>query len=435
MTRWNGANYSPLDVITVILGGGAGTRLFPLTKERAKPAVPLAGKYRLVDIPISLAIHSDLKRIFILTQFQSSSLHRHIQQSYRFDDYSQGFIELLAAQQTMKGAYWYQGTADAVRQNLSHFSSHPHELVLILAGDQLYRMDFRALIEQHVTSYADLTVAVTPVNQDRVSGFGIVHVTEERRIDSFVEKPKDPSLLSKLAIGDPFVSLLRLPPEEPQYWASTGIYLFNRKVLANALTGGEPDFGRDVIPRLIPSHRVFAYIHSGYWEDIGTIRAFYEANLDLCEPHPKFDFYDSRFPIYTRARYLPSSKISRAEISGALIAEGSVISDAKIEHSLIGIRSIVLPGATIKDSLLLGNDVYETDSEALAAEGRGLPRIGIGRNSFIEGTIVDKNTRIGDNVRISPKGKPANMDGDCFYIRDGLVIIPRGGIVPHGTVI
>jgi glucose-1-phosphate adenylyltransferase len=435
MTRWNGSNFSPFDVITVILGGGAGTRLFPLTKERAKPAVPLAGKYRLVDIPISLAIHSDLKRIFILTQFQSSSLHRHIQQSYRFDDYSQGFVELLAAQQTMKGSYWYQGTADAVRQNLSHFTSHPHELVLVLAGDQLYRMNFRELIEEHVATCADLTVAVTPVRQSLVGGFGIVRVTEERRIASFVEKPKEPSLLTKLAIGDPFVSLLRLPPEEPQYWASTGIYLFNRKVLANALLGGEPDFGKDVIPRLISSHRVFAYVHSGYWEDIGTIRAFYEANLDLCEPQPKFNFYDSRFPIYTRARYLPSSKISQADVSGSLIAEGSVISEAKINHSLIGIRSIVLPGATIKDTLLLGNDYYETDAQALGAEGRGLPRMGIGRNSFLEGTIVDKNSRVGDNVRVSPAGKPANMDGDCFFIRDGLVIIPRGGVVPHGTVI
>ncbi|MDD4933053.1 MAG: sugar phosphate nucleotidyltransferase, partial [Methylacidiphilaceae bacterium] len=303
------------------------------------------------------------------------------------------------------------------------------------AGDQLYRMDFRALIEQHVASCADLTVAVTPVSQSRVSGFGILRVTEERRIASFVEKPKEPSLLTQLAIGEPFVSLLRLPPDEPQYWASTGIYLFNRKVLTNALMGGEPDFGKDVIPRLIPSHRVFAYVHSGYWEDIGTIRAFYEANLDLCAPQPKFDFYDSRFPIYTRARYLPSSKVSRADVSGSLIAEGSVISDAKIERSLIGIRSIVLPGATIKDTLLLGNDYYETDAQALGAEGRGLPRMGIGRNSSLEGTIVDKNTRVGDNVRVSPEGKPANMDGDCFFIRDGLVIIPRGGVVPHGTVI
>jgi len=435
MNRAHFFSFSPMDVITVILGGGAGTRLFPLTKERAKPAVPIAGKYRLVDIPISLSINSGLRRIFILTQFNSSSLHRHIQQTYRFDDYSQGFVEILAAQQTPKGAYWYQGTADAVRQNLIHFASHPHDMVLILAGDQLYKMDYRVMIEQHIETCADVTIGITPVPMKQASFLGILRINEEKRIMAFVEKPKEKEVLKEFAISDPFLSLYHIPRDSAYYFASMGIYVFNRKTLSNALVGAEPDFGKDIIPSLIRTHRVYSYIYPGYWEDIGTISAFYQANLDLCHLHSNFDFYDSHFPIFTRPRYLPPSKILDATIENSLIAEGCIITGAKITHSLIGIRSIIQPQTCLNDTVLLGNDYYETESQALSAEGHGLPRIGIGNNSFIEKTIIDKNSRIGNNVKISPAGKPQNYDGDFYYIRDGIVIIPRGGVVPHGTII
>lgn len=429
------SSFSSRDVIAIIMGGGAGTRLFPLTKDRSKPAVPLAGKYRLVDIPISLCINSGLKRIFLLTQFNSSSLHRHIQQSYRFDDYSSGFVEIMAAQQTPKGSSWYQGTADAVRQNLQHFNNHPHEIVLILSGDQLFRMDFRRLIEQHLSTSADVTVATIPVSREPARSFGIMQVNDEKRITRFVEKPKEDAVLDTLGLDGKFKSMMGLSDQEPHYLASMGIYVFNKKVLAEALSTGEPDFGKDIIPDLIKSKRVYGYLYQGYWEDIGTISAFYDANLDLCEPIPKFNFYDTAAPIYTHARYLPASKITRSDIERAVIAEGCIIMDAKIEHSLIGIRSRIHPGATVKDCIIMGQDSYETEAQILSASGRGVPCMGIGQNTFIERAIVDKNARIGDNCRISPTGKPAHHDGENYYIRDGVVVIAKDAVIPHGTVI
>jgi glucose-1-phosphate adenylyltransferase len=424
-----------MDVLAVILGGGAGSRLFPLTKDRAKPAVPLAGKYRLVDIPISNCINSNLKRIFLLTQFNSSSLHRHIHQSYRFDEFSSGFVELMAAQQTPKSTQWYQGTADAVRQNLDHFNNHRHELVLILSGDQLYSMDFKAVIAAHLRSRADVTVATIPVPASSASSFGIMEIDSDRRIVRFVEKPKDPAVLEGLKVSSGIRSELNAKEGGDLYLASMGIYVFNRRVLAEALAGSSTDFGKHIIPELIGTRRVFSYIYQGYWEDIGTIQAFYEANLDLCEPLPKFNFFDNDAPIYSHARYLPASKIVSSRIEKTAMSEGCIIIDAAISRSLIGLRSRIQEGAVIEDSILMGQDYYETEEQAAEAAAAGLPRIGIGRNARIERTIVDKNARIGDNVRISPKGKPAEFDGEGFFIRGGIVVIPKGGVIPSGTVI
>ncbi len=415
-----GSGLRPLDIVAVIMGGGAGTRLFPLTKDRAKPAVPLAGKYRLVDIPISNCINSDLRRIFLLTQFQSSSLHRHILESYRFDNFSPGFVEILPAQQRSDRSDWYQGTADAVRQNLIHLNDYPHRLVLILSGDQLYRMDYCSLIQQHVATGAQVTVATTPVTAQAAHTFGIMEAAEDGRITRFVEKPADPALQS---------SLRGYPDALP---ASMGIYVFDREVLFDALDGYEHDFGKHVIPRLIDTHRVYAYEHQGYWEDIGTIRSFYEANLDLCEPLPKFNFYDATAPIFTHARYLPATKIIKSRIERSVISDGCIINDAQIEHSLVGVRSRIEAGATLRHTLVMGQDYYETPDRVRA---EGAPPMGIGHEVWIEGTIVDKNARIGDGVRITPEGKPADFDGPNFFVRDGLVIIPKGAVVANGTVI
>jgi glucose-1-phosphate adenylyltransferase len=410
----------PLDVVTVIMGGGAGTRLFPLTKDRAKPAVPLAGKYRLLDIPISNCINSDLRRIFVLTQFNSSSLHRHIQESYRFDTFSPGFVELLAAQQRPDRIEWYQGTADAVRQNLLHLNDYPHRFVLVLSGDQLYRMNFRTVLEQHLGSGAEVTVATTSVTPEAAQAFGIMQVNGSSQIIRFVEKPTEPEVIASLEV------------EPGRLLASMGIYVFDRAVLADALSGSEADFGKHLIPKLISSRRVFAFQHHGYWEDIGTIRSFFEANLDLCEPLPKFNFYDATAPIYTHARYLPATKIIKSRIERSVIADGCIINDALIEHSLVGVRSRIEAGATLRDTLVMGQDYFETPDHQPPP---GAPPMGIGHGASIERTIVDKNARIGDGVRISPDGKPPEMDGANFYVRDGIVIIPKNAVVPSGSVI
>jgi glucose-1-phosphate adenylyltransferase len=422
----------PHDVVAVILGGGAGTRLFPLTKDRAKPAVPLAGKYRLVDIPISNCLNSELRRIFVLTQFNSSSLHRHIQDSYRFDWFSPGFVEILAAQQRTDRESWYQGTADAVRQNLLHLNDYPHRLVLILSGDQLYRMNFRALLEKHVSSGAEVTVATTPIRPEAARAFGIMQMAPDGRVTRFVEKPTNPELLASLRVDWSAVADLEEAVDPESLPASMGIYVFDSAVLAEALSGTEADFGKHVIPKLIDTRRVYAFQHQGYWEDIGTIRSFYEANLDLCAPLPKFNFYDATAPIYTHARYLPATKVIKSKVERSVIADGCIINDALIEHSIIGVRSRIEAGATLRDALVMGADYYETPERARTD---GAPPMGIGRGAWIERTIVDKNARIGDDVRITPDGKPAEFDGPNFHVRDGLVIIPKGAVVPSGTEI
>lgn len=423
------------NVLSVIMGGGQGTRLFPLTKERSKPAVPLAGKYRLVDIPISNCINSGLKRIYLLTQFNSASLHRHISQSYKFDHFSGGFVEILAAEQTFSDASWYQGTADAVRKNLVHLLNHDFDFVLILSGDQLYRMDFRPIIAQHTESSAHLTVATIPVTRDQAQSLGIMQINPERRITRFVEKPKEAATLDSMRLDREAYSELGIEGDQEFFLASMGIYVFNREVLVQLLNNSLTDFGKHVIPRAIESHRVFSHVFQGYWEDIGTIRSFFEANLDVTSELPRFNFFDMSAPIFSRPRFLPASKINGAEINHAIVSDGCIINPAKISHCIIGLRSIVREGCQLNRVILLGCDYYESASSIQENAVASRPAIGIGKNSRIENAIIDKNARIGDNCVISPAGKPENVDHPLYFIRDGIVIIPKNGVIPHGMVI
>ena len=415
--------------LSIIMGGGAGSRLFPLTKERSKPAVPLAGKYRIVDIPVSNCINSDLRRIYVLTQFNSASLHKHINSSYKFDNFSRSFVEILAAQQTPTDTNWYQGTADAVRKNLRDFLQYPYEYFVILSGDQLYRMDFREVLKQHIESKADMTLATIPVAREAAKDLGLMHTNESRRIVRFEEKPKDPEVLSAMAIPPSLLKELGLPVDEELFQASMGIYIFNREVLVQALDNDLVDFGKDIIPDMLTKFRVHAYIFQGYWEDIGTIRAFFEANLQLTNPVPEFNFFDTVTPIYTHARFLPGSKINGASLRQAILADGCIIDNAHLERSVIGIRSYIKSGTTVRNSIIMGADFYDADQ---AARGN-TPELGIGKNCTIDHAIIDKNARGGDGAVITPDGKPANFDGPNYYIRDGIVIGPKGAVIEAGA--
>jgi glucose-1-phosphate adenylyltransferase len=414
--------------LAIVMGGGAGTRLFPLTKDRSKPAVPLGGKYRIVDIPISNCLNSGLRSIYVLTQFNSMSLHRHIGASYKFDNFSRSFIEILAAQQTPEGSQWYQGTADAVRQNMRYFLERPFDYFLILSGDQLYRMDFRTLLHQHIQTGADITLATKPVKRDQVADFGIMQCAIDRRITRFVEKPKDEALLEGMEMSAELVEATGSHRDGELYQASMGIYLFNRDVLVRCLDNKLDDFGRDVIPQSIKEQQVDAFIFNGYWEDIGTIRAFYEANLDLTDIVPEYSFFEADTPIYTHPRFLPGSKVNGASLRQALISDGCIISDAHIERSVIGIRSIIESGATIRNSVIMGADYFEEDRSSQD----GIPPIGVGRNCVIDRAIIDKNARIADGVVITPEGKPAHFDSDNYFIRDGIVVVPKNAVIPAG---
>lgn len=415
--------------LAIIMGGGAGTRLFPLTKDRSKPAVPLGGKYRIVDIPISNCLNSGLRSIYVLTQFNSMSLHRHIQASYKFDNFSRSFIEILAAQQTPEGAQWYQGTADAVRQNMRYFLERPFDYFLILSGDQLYRMDFRTLLHQHIQTGADITLATKPVTREQVTEFGIMQCGLNRRITRFVEKPKDENLLHGMEMSAELAAATDSPPETELYQASMGIYLFNREILVRCLDNNLVDFGRDVIPHSIKDRDVSAFIFNGYWEDIGTIRAFYEANLDLTDIVPEYSFFEADTPIYTHPRFLPGSKVNGATLRQALISDGCIISDAHIERSVIGIRSIIESGATIRNSVIMGADFFEEDRQSDSQ----VPPIGIGRNCVIDRAIIDKNARIAAGAVITPEGKPSEVDADSYFIRDGIVVVPKNAVIPAGV--
>ena len=426
---------TPPNVLSIIMGGGQGTRLFPLTRERSKPAVPLAGKYRLVDIPISNCINSGLKRVYLLTQFNSASLHRHISQSYKFDHFTGGFVEILAAEQTATDTSWYQGTADAVRKNMIHFMNHPFEYMLILSGDQLYRMDFRAVIAQHAESGADITIATIPVARNDAQSLGIMHIDETRRITRFVEKPKDPAVLDTLRLDRNSYSEFGIKEDKELFLASMGIYVFNRAVIKELLDNDLIDFGKHIIPGAIKTHKVCSYVYQGYWEDIGTIRSFFEANLDVASELPRFNFFDMSAPIFSRPRFLPGSKINGAQIDHAIISDGCIINHATIEHSIVGLRSIVGEGSKLRRVVMLGCDYYESNESILKQDSLGLPHVGIGNNTRIENAIIDKNARIGNNVTITPTGKPDNVDHPLYFIRDGVVIIPKGGVIPHGTVI
>ena len=420
------------NTLSIILGGGQGTRLFPLTRDRAKPAVPLGGKYRLVDIPISNCINSGLQRIYLLTQFNSASLHRHISQSYKFDHFSGGFVELLAAEQTFSNVSWYQGTADAVRKNLMHFRNTSFDYVLILSGDQLYQMDFREILQSHVENSADLTIATIPVPTREASALGILQTNEESRVTRFVEKPKESALLESLKLDRNSYAGLKIKSDEDLYLASMGIYVFNREVLFDLLNNNHTDFGKHIIPGAINDRRVFSHVFQGYWEDIGTIRAFFEANLDLAADVPKFNFFNP--PVFTRPRYLPASKINSAAIDHAVIGDGCIINQAQLNHVLVGIRSVLETGCSLKRVVMMGSDYYDTAEKLSQPENQGVP-MGVGRGTRIENAIIDKNARIGEGCILSPAGKPADFDHPLYFIRDGILVVPKGAVIPNGTVV
>jgi glucose-1-phosphate adenylyltransferase len=422
-------------VLAVVMGGGRGTRLYPLTAERCKPAVPLAGKYRLVDIPLSNCINSEINRIFVLTQFHTASLHRHIQNAYHFDPFGGGFVEILSAEQTEKTSDWYQGTADAVRRNLQHFRNFPHDYVLILSGDQLYRMDFRKIIAEHAASGADVTVAATPFPVSKVEGLGLMQVNDDLSIARFAEKPKDPAVIQSLVLGPALEARLHGAHDEPHCLASMGIYVFNRAALADALAGTEKDFGKEIIPGLLGKKKLHAHIFEGYWEDIGTVRAFFDANLALANPLPPFNFFDPDAPVYTEDRYLPASKLNKCDIDHVVIGDGSIITSSRLKHCVLGARSHVGEGSRLEDVVLMGADYYETEAQQLAGVAHGLPPIGVGRGCEIRHAIIDKNARLGDGVRLSPDGKPDGTYAHGIIIRDGVLVVPKGGIVPGGTIV
>jgi glucose-1-phosphate adenylyltransferase len=422
-------------VLAVIMGGGQGTRLFPLTKDRAKPAVPLAGKYRLVDIPISNCINSGIRRIYVLTQFNSTSLHGHISRTYKFDHFSSGFVEILAAQQTFTNNSWYEGTADAVRKNLVHFLNHEFDHLIILSGDQLYRMDFQDVVMQHVITGAEITVATMPVGRQECSALGIMQTDDEGRIVRFVEKPKEAAVLDTLKLTPQMKSNLKVKGEGESFLASMGIYVFNRRVICELLDNPLSDFGKHIIPHAISSRRVFSYVFQGYWEDIGTIRSFFEANLDLVSELPRFNFFDMSAPIFSRPRYLPGSKINGATVDHAVISDGCIINHASITRSIVGLRTLVGKDTMLNRVIVLGSDYYESQESVDKNATEGRPRIGIGENCKIENAIIDKNARIGNNVTISPAGKPETLDHERYYIRDGIVIIPKDAVIPHGMVL
>jgi glucose-1-phosphate adenylyltransferase len=423
------------NVLTVILGGGAGTRLFPLTKDRSKPAVPLAGKYRLVDIPISNCLNSGFNQIYLLTQFNSASLHRHISQAYKMDHFSGGYVEILAAEQTPSDTSWYQGTADAVKKNLTHLLTHPFEYLVILSGDQLYHMDLRELVHRHIENDAEITVATLPVPRKDVPGFGVMKLAEDERITDFTEKPKDHALQDQFRLPREWFPRLGIQGSEDSWLASMGIYVFNRKTLTDLLGGDQHDFGKHVIPQAIKSSRVFGYIFNGAWEDIGTIKAFFEANLDLASAQPRFNFFDYSAPTFTRPRFLPSSKINAANIECSIISEGCVLNHATIQHSVIGLRTLIGDRSTVRRCVIMGNDFFESKESIAHNAAAGCPGLGIGKNTVIDNAIIDKNVRIGDDCVISPQGKPDNFDHELYYIRDGIVIVPKNGCIPSGTKI
>lgn len=413
-------------VLGLILGGGQGARLYPLTKERSKPAVPLAGKYRLIDIPMSNCFHADIEKIAILTQFNSASLHRHIWSTYTRDQFSPGWIQILAAEQTPRSRDWYQGTADAVRKQWVEIKEAGTRYVLILAGDHLYRMDYRKFVQRHIDSEADISVAVQPVSRETVSGLGILKMGSDSRITNFTEKPKDPDVLRQFESGT--------NPDKP-FLASMGIYVFNTDVLQEVLEEDYVDFGRDILPRSIEKRRVCGYTFDGFWEDIGTIRRFFEVNLRMARANAPFDFYDAHAPIFTHARFLPGSEIQNTRLDEVLLADGCRIYDATVRESVVGLRSIIGAEANIQSSILMGADYYETDAER--AENRRLdrPDIGIGENAVIKGAIIDKNARIGRNVTIRYIPDRPEEETDSWVARDGIIIVPKNALVPDGTVI
>ena len=423
-------------VLAIILGGGKGTRLYPLTKERSKPAVSFGGKYRIVDIPLSNCINSDYKKIYLLTQFNSASLHQHITNSYNFDRFSGGFVEILAAEQTLEHSGWYEGTADAVRKNFIHFKSQKPTHYVILSGDQLYKMNLRDFMDAHIKSGAEITIATTAVNRKDASGFGIMKIDENSCVKEFMEKPKADLDISSWKI--PQEARGSLPPEK-EFLASMGIYIFNADTMEECLLGENSkytDFGKEILPLAIGKKKICSYVFDGYWEDIGTIRSFYDANIALTEPYPAFDFYGNTTPIYTHMRNLPPSKINKADITSSLTSEGCIITNCKLNRSVIGVRSIIEDGTEFDGVIMMGADYYDDEAEKAKNHEKGVPCTGIGKNFKIANTIIDKNAKIGDNCQIGVSGKTYE-DGDhgTFYSADGIIVIRKGAIVPAGTII
>lgn len=414
------------DVLGVILGGGVGSRLYPLTRERAKPAVPLAGKYRLIDIPMSNCLHAGIERIAILTQFNSVSLHRHIYRTYNRDVFTRGWVQILAAEQTPRSDDWYQGTADAVRKQLIEIKQAKTKYTLILAGDHLYRMDYRKFVQHHVDTGADVTIAVQPVGKDIVSGLGVLKLDEDGLIKTFKEKPKTDKELDGLE---------SIPGAEKPYMASMGIYVFSTDVLIEALKSKGDDFGKEIIPAAIKNKRVVGFVFDGYWEDIGTMRRFYEVNLQMASPDAPFDFFNTKTPIYTRPRFLPASELTGANMRNVLLTDGCRIHDATIRNSVIGLRSIIGPDVRIDSTVMMGSDFYETDANRAENQRLGRPDVGIGAGSVIERAIIDKNARIGRNVVIRALPDRDNREGEAWVSRDGIVIVPKNAVIPDGTVI
>jgi glucose-1-phosphate adenylyltransferase len=419
-------------VIAVILGGGRGTRLFPLTDHRSKPAVPVGGKYRLVDIPISNCLNSDIRRIYVLTQFNSASLNRHIKNTYNFDAFSSGFVDILAAEQTPESTDWFQGTADAVRQSVHHMENHDHEYVLILSGDQLYQMDYGKMLQRHKDKGADLTVATIPVNADDATGFGIMKTNSEGIIEDFVEKP-DASELSKWTSEVPDV----YKKQGKDYLASMGIYIFNSEMLKKLFDDNPDatDFGKELIPKCVEGgKKVCSYEFGGYWTDIGTIQSFFEANLSLADTIPDFNLYDNENFIYTRARLLPASKLMGTTLEHALMAEGCIVEASRIVRSVIGIRSRIGKGSTIEYSIIMGNDIFQ-DREVIENATPDKPAMGIGQRCYISNCIIDKNVAIGNDVRIVGGNHLEDGDHKYHYVRDGIVIVKKNTVIPDGTII
>ena len=425
-------------LLAVILGGGAGSRLFPLTRDRSKPAVPLGGKYRLVDVPISNCINSDVIRMFVLTQYNSASLNRHIATTYRFSPFADGFVEILAAEQTPESGQWFQGTADAVRQVLPHIRDWRINTLLILSGDHLYRMDYRKFLARHYETDADITISVIPIVPDSASEFGLLKTDPDGRVIEFREKPKGDDL-EKMRVDTTSLGLTEDEARARPFLASMGIYVFKYDRLEEVLAedASRLDFGKEVIPGSIHKYNVQAYLFNDYWEDIGTIAAFYKANLDMTTAIPPFNLFDAEAPMLTRSRYLPPSKIDNCEIRDSIVSDGCIIIGAKISNSVIGLRSRIAGGVQIEASYMMGADYYQTLEDMQADRAGGRPWIGVGEGTIIRRAIVDKNARIGNNVRLVNEASVENADGPGggYYIRDRIIIVPKNGLIPDGTVV
>ncbi|WP_304332962.1 glucose-1-phosphate adenylyltransferase [Brachyspira innocens] len=424
------------NTVALILGGGRGTRLYPLVKARSKPAVSLGGQYRMIDIPVSNCINSGFRNIYVITQFNSASLNNHIYNAYRFDNFSGGHVSILAAEQTDTNIDWYQGTADAVRKNLSHFDNEFVNNVVILSGDQVYRMNYNVMLQHMLETGADIVVGTVPVVREDAKGFGVMLVNKRGQITNFHEKPKEDDALNALKLSEEQKKMFNIEDPNKEYLASMGIYVFRHSVLKELLADVSMiDFGKDIIPEAIKRYKVYSYAFQGYWEDVGTIKAYFEANISFGSKNPPFDFYDENAPIYTHVRYLSPSKVEKANVTSSIIADGCRIENATIKECVIGVRSVVQSGSTLERVVMMGSDYYEDNDDIERLNVRHIPKIGIGKKCTLKNVIIDKNVRIGNDVVITNKKKIQHQDSEFYCIRDGIVIIPKNTIVKSGTII